>query len=251
MKKLFDKVVLGGNIFLYSNQKTVSELISKALNIGINKIDTADVYGGGISEIMIGKIISKYKREKFEIYSKAGTKKIDDANGLYTRKKLSKLIDDSLIRLKIDYIDIYQLHNFDNITPLEEIFDNLTEIKKEGKIKKFGISNFNNDQILLLHKKNILKKIHTNQVHFNIVNRENLKFSNKIKLIVYGVLGRGLLRNNLENSFRSSKSSNINNDRSSGEFKKIHKILRNFSKKTRSICDRFSVKIYIRSKKNI
>lgn len=230
MLSLYDKCVLGGNIFSFLNKNNSHALINKSLELGINSIDTSDSYGNGISEEYIGDILKKIKRSNIKIYTKAGTTNIAQANGLYTKKNITKKLNNSLKRLNTDYIDIYQLHNYDAITPINEIFDTLENLKIEGKILNYGVSNFNKSHLINLKKKDLLKQIFTNQVHYNLVNRQNVELSKFSKILVYGVLARGLFRSNPENSFRRLKSTNVEGDKNSKIFKLLFNLLTIFAK---------------------
>lgn len=230
MINIYNKCVLGGNIFSFLKKNNSHKLINKSLELGINSIDTSDSYGNGISEEYIGEILKKIPRSKIKIFTKAGTKTINEANGLYNKENIVKKLNHSLKRLNTDYIDIYQLHNYDEITPVDEIFGTLENLKIEGKILNYGVSNFNKSHLINLKKKNLLKYIFSNQVHYNLVNRQNIELSKFSKILVYGVLARGLFRNNPENSFRRLKSSNIDNDKNSKIFKLLFNLLTLFAK---------------------
>lgn len=229
--KILNKFIFGGNVLSYLNKSEASKILKLSYENGINQFDTADVYGDGFSEESIGDFVksNRIPRDKVKLYSKAGTKFIDQANGLYTKINLHKKVDSSLSRLKTDYIDLYQLHNFDNTTPLSEIFETLSQIKKSGKIKEFGVSNFKESHLKSI--KIYLNDIFSNQVNINIINQNNLFLSKYTKLIAYGVLGRGLLRDKIEDSIRYKKSISIRNDINSKDFQNSYEILRRYSKK--------------------
>lgn len=229
--KILNKFIFGGNVLSFLNENDASKILKLSYENGINQFDTADTYGDGFSEESIGNFVKSnhIPRDKVKLYTKPGTKFIDQANGLYTKINLHKKVDASLTRLKTDYIDLYQLHNYDNITPLSEIFETLSQIKKSGKIKKFGVSNFNESH--LNSSKIYLKDIFSNQVNINIINQKNLVLNKYTKLIAYGVLGRGLLRDKIEDSIRYKKSISITNDINSKDFQNSYEILRRYSKK--------------------
>lgn len=133
----------GGDWDTSDEQKAIS-IIHAAIDLGINLFDVAPVYGWGVSEQILGKALKDGKREKVIIASKAGltwTKPHETQNNL-SKANLLREIDDSLMRLQTDYIDIYQMHWPDPNTPLEETADALNELKKAGKIRYVGLSNF-------------------------------------------------------------------------------------------------------------
>lgn len=212
-----NKIILGGNLFGYNcNKKESEKLILAAFENGINKIDTSDVYTNGNSEKIIGLVLDKNKiRNKIKVFTKVGTTGFDYENCNSEKNIISK-INKSLKRLKTDYIDLYQLHNFDPVTPLEETLYCLRNLKKQGKIIDYGVSNFFRKEFNLLHK--FEKKKLYNQSHVNILNFENEKLNKYFKIIAYGVLGRGVISDNFFSeriSKRKSYSKSIQKDLSS------------------------------------
>jgi aryl-alcohol dehydrogenase-like predicted oxidoreductase len=130
------------------DEKATADIINHALDLGINYIDTADVYGwGGKSEEFIGKAI-KGKRSQFIIATKFGVGVSKDApqgapgEGLGSRDYVMKAVDASLKRLDTDYIDVYQLHQPDYTTPIEETLRALDVLVRAGKVRYIGCSNF-------------------------------------------------------------------------------------------------------------
>ena len=110
------------------------DAIQFAINQGANVIDTAEMYGDGASEELIGEAIQSYDREKLYIISK-----VHPENA--SRDKVLTSIDNSLKRLRTDYIDLYLLH-WKSQYPLEETISAFEEAKNLGKIKEWGVSNF-------------------------------------------------------------------------------------------------------------
>ena len=132
-----------------SDEANAIKIIHAAIDAGINLFDVAPVYGFGISQRILGKALREGKREKVIIASKCGllwNKKHETRNNL-TKKSILNEIDQSLSRLQTDYIDIYQLHWPDKNTPIEETVSALEEIKKAGKIRYIGLSNFSKADI--------------------------------------------------------------------------------------------------------
>lgn len=125
------------------DEKSV-DIINVALDSGVNLLDVAPVYGKGHAEEVVGRAIKGRRRDGFLIATKCGLL-WDDAGREYNcLKKDSVLreIDDSLARLGVDYVDIYQLHWPDPSTPLDETLDAIHAIKKAGKFRYFGVTNF-------------------------------------------------------------------------------------------------------------
>jgi len=125
-------------------QNIVDELIGKSIDGGINFIDTANVYSEGLSEEMTGKAIRnlKLKRNDLVIATKVRGKMNEGPNGSgLSRKHILHEVDASLKRLQLDYIDLYQIHGFDELTPLEETIDALDRLVRSGKVRYIGCSN--------------------------------------------------------------------------------------------------------------
>jgi len=125
-------------------QTAVDELVGAAINAGINFIDTANVYSEGISEEMTGKAIRNLnlKRDDLVIATKVRGKMAEGPNGSgLSRKHIMWQIDESLRRLNVDYIDLYQIHGYDELTPLEETIDTLDSLVRSGKVRYIGCSN--------------------------------------------------------------------------------------------------------------
>lgn len=127
-----------------SNDDNAIAIVHAAIDKGINLFDVAPVYGWHHAERVLGRALKGGKREKVVIASKCGlvwNEKHESVNDL-SRKNILREIDESLERLQTDYIDIYQLHWPDPKTPIEETAQVLSEIKKAGKIRHVGLSNF-------------------------------------------------------------------------------------------------------------
>ncbi len=125
-------------------QAAADELMKKATEGGINFIDTANVYSEGISEQMTGKAIRnlQLKRDDLVIASKVRGKMNDGPNGSgLSRKHIMHEVEASLKRLNMDYIDLYQIHGYDELTPIEETLETLDNIVKSGKVRYIGCSN--------------------------------------------------------------------------------------------------------------
>ena len=125
-------------------QDEVDAMIKKAVDAGINFIDTANVYSEGVSEQLTGQAIRNlgFKRDDLVIATKVRGKMGEGPNhsGL-TRKHILQQADESLKRMQMDYIDLYQIHGFDALTPLEETLYALEHLVKAGKVRYIGCSN--------------------------------------------------------------------------------------------------------------
>jgi 1-deoxyxylulose-5-phosphate synthase len=113
--------------------------VRAAFDAGINFIDTANVYGKGASETLLGEVLSSYERSEYVLATKVYFEMSPTDRGL-SAEQIHKQIDASLARLKTDYVDLYQCHRYDEDTPLEETMAALTEVVKEGKARHIGFS---------------------------------------------------------------------------------------------------------------
>ncbi len=113
--------------------------IHKALSLGINFIDTANVYGRGAAETFLGETLAQVPRDRYILATKLYFPMSDTDRGL-SRAQIHKQIDASLARLRTDYVDLYQCHRFDAETPLGETMQALTEAVKAGKARYVGFS---------------------------------------------------------------------------------------------------------------
>jgi aryl-alcohol dehydrogenase-like predicted oxidoreductase len=134
---------LGGNTFgRYADEATTAAIVRQALDVGINFIDTADVYGHGASEELLGKAIRGH-RDELLIATKVGSAMGERPNERgSSRKHILEGCDASLRRLDIETIDLYQIHWFDPETPLEETLGALDVLVRAGKVRYVGCSNY-------------------------------------------------------------------------------------------------------------
>ncbi|WP_329190148.1 aldo/keto reductase [Streptomyces sp. NBC_01428] len=125
-----------------TTQDEATAVVDAALEGGINLIDTADMYGGGESEEMVGKAIAG-RRDDIVLATKAGLPMGDDPNHRgSSRRWLVTELDNSLRRLGVDHVDLYQIHRWDPETSDEETLSALTDLQRAGKIRYFGSSTF-------------------------------------------------------------------------------------------------------------
>ncbi len=120
--------------------------VDQAFDLGINFIDTANVYGRGAAESFLGDVLAKRKRDSYVLATKLFGEMGPDDKGL-SRAQVHKQIDASLKRLKTDYVDLYQCHRYDNETPLEETMSALSEVVRAGKARYIGFSEWSPEQI--------------------------------------------------------------------------------------------------------
>lgn len=134
---------LGTNAFgKRSDKQTSIRIIHKALDHGINFIDTANIYANSESERIIGHALEG-RRHNVVLATKAGLVRGEGPNDRgSSRSHLQQELDNSLMRLKTDYVDLYQIHTFDPHTPLEETLRTLDDMVRSGKVRYIGASNY-------------------------------------------------------------------------------------------------------------
>ncbi len=182
--------------------------IGRALELGINFFDTADVYSLGVSEEILGRALKHFgqPRDRVVIATKVFSPMGEDPNlqGL-SRKHIMHSIDGSLRRLGTDYVDLYQIHRFDYRTPVEETLAALDDVVKEGKALYIGASSMYAWQFAkMLYRADALGRTRfvTMQNHYNLIYREEeremipLCREEGIGLIPWSPLARGFLAGN-------------------------------------------------------
>ena len=129
-----------------------AKAIDTAYDSGINFIDSADIYGGGDSEKIFGQALkqSGVSRDQLYIQSKGGI--ISGKRYDFTKQHLIDAVDGSLERLGVDYLDSFLLHRPDPLMEPEEVAEAFDELQKSGKVRHFGVSNFNPQQYLLVQE---------------------------------------------------------------------------------------------------
>ena len=197
------------------NQEETTKVIKRAFELGVNFIDTANVYSHGTSEIFIGNALKELNtpREKVVIASK-----VYFNPGKLSKEAIIRECDQSLKRLQTDYLDLYQIHRFDYDTPIEETMEALNELVKSGKVRAIGASamyayQFHNMQVVA--KEHGWTLFSTMQNHYNLLYRENeremIPVCNQynVSLIPYSPLAGGHLTHlNWETDTARSKTDN-------------------------------------------
>ena len=119
------------------DQKKTDELIKKALDLGINFFDTANIYGNGTSETFIGNSFKKFVKNRSDIIVAT---KVYNNEGRLSKEAIFREIEGSLKRLQMDYIDLYIIHRWDYDHPIEETMEALNELVKNKKVRYIGCS---------------------------------------------------------------------------------------------------------------
>lgn len=188
----------GHNLFQNLNEEDGKDFVREALKNGVTFIDTADIYGPGRSEELVGEVLKEFNREDYVIATK-GAQKWSSDGSIKTNNRpeyLRDALENSLQRLQLDYVDLYYLHFPDGETPFAESIGELARLKEEGKIRSMGISNVSLEQ---LKEANANGDISVLQSPYNMFDRsaeaELLPYciENNISFIPYGPLAFGLL----------------------------------------------------------
>ena len=189
---------IGGWMWGGTDETESISTIRSALDHGMNVIDTAPVYGFGRSEEIVGKAIAEGRlRDRVVIATKVGLEWKDGSvfrNA--SRGRIIREVEDSLRRLRTDYIDIYQVHWPDPLVPIEETAGAMQMLFKQGKIRAIGVSNFSLEQMQRFRS---VAALHVLQSPYNLFEREIeaelLPYcrKNNIATFGYGALCRGLL----------------------------------------------------------
>ena len=209
----FGAWAIGGWMWGGADEKDALDAIRAAYDAGITTIDTAPVYGFGRSEELVGKAMQGIARDKYQLLTKFGMNwqteegeyffdtKNEDGRPMKiykwsVGKKVIQECEESLRRLKTDYLDLYQIHWPDATTPIHETFETVEKLIKQGKVRAAGVCNYNCAQV-----DEALQTIHlaSNQVPYSLINRDIEKevipqaLKKGIGIIAYSPLQRGLL----------------------------------------------------------
>jgi aryl-alcohol dehydrogenase-like predicted oxidoreductase len=209
----FGAWAIGGWMWGGAERKDAVAAIQASIAEGVTSIDTAPIYGQGLSEEIVGEALKGTDRSKVQILTKFGMRwdlakgdfgfKSKDNSGkdidIYKyagRESVILECENSLKRLGTDYIDLLQIHWPDVTTPIEETFEAVLKLKEQGKIREAGVCNYNVEQ---MKKAESVMKLVSNQVPFSMVERtiENelvpYAIENKKSILAYSPLQRGLL----------------------------------------------------------
>lgn len=177
-------------------------LVDRAIDAGVNLIDTADVYSAGRCEEIVGEVLAG-RRDRVVLATKARYAMGDGPNdaGL-SRGYLLRACEASLRRLKTDYIDLYQVHERDGITPTEETLDALDTLVHQGKVRYIGCSNHSAWHVMKalgISERSGLQRYVTQQIYYSLLDRDAeyelvpLSVDQQLGILVWGPLAGGLL----------------------------------------------------------
>lgn len=189
-----------GCMSLGINNMNAHTIIDRALDAGINHLDTADLYDFGRNEEIVGEAIKK-KRNEIVITTKVGNHfNTKDKNWYWDPSKayIHKAVRESLQRLKTDYIDVYLLHGGTIDDPIDETIEAFEELKKEGLIRAYGISSIRPNVIREYVKRSNIDAV---MMQYNLFDRRpeeemlDLLYANEISVLARGPLAKGMLSN--------------------------------------------------------
>ncbi|HEX9513308.1 MAG TPA: aldo/keto reductase [Puia sp.] len=209
----FGAWAIGGWMWGGAERKDAVEAIRASYDLGVTSIDTAPIYGMGLSEEIVGEALQGISRDKVQILTKYGMR-WDEAKGDFSfsskdnagnplniykyggKESIIKECEDSLRRLRTDYIDLYQIHWPDRTTPVEETMEAVAGLIQQGKVRAAGVSNYDTELMKKAAKTILLA---SDQVPFSMVDRTIEKelvpycIANKKAILAYSPLQRGLL----------------------------------------------------------
>ncbi len=172
--------------------------VNRAFEVGINFVDTANVYGRGAAEELLGEVLRGRDRSSYVLATKAYFPMSRSDRGL-SAEQVHKQIDASLARLGTDYVDLYQCHRYDDRTPLEETMGALTDVVRQGKARYLGFSEWNPQQIRAALALPDVEQFVSSQPQYSLLVRTPerevmpLCAANGISQIVWSPLAQGVL----------------------------------------------------------
>ncbi len=212
----------GGWMWGGTERKDSVNAIRESFELGVTSIDTAPAYGQGLSEEIVGEAVAGIPRDKVQIITKYGLRwdlkkgdfhfKSKDNDGhdidMYKyagRESIIQECENSLRRLKTDYIDLYQIHWNDSTTPISETMETVAKLIDQGKVRHAGVCNYNVAQMVEADK---TLNLVSNQVPYSMVKREIEKevvphcIKNKKAILAYSPLERGLLTGKMKPGYK-------------------------------------------------
>jgi aryl-alcohol dehydrogenase-like predicted oxidoreductase len=172
--------------------------VDKAFDLGINFIDTANIYGRGAAETLLGETLAGRPRDSYVLATKLFFPMTETDRGL-SAPQIAKQIDASLKRLRTDYVDLYQCHRYDKRTPLEETMAALSEVVRQGKARYIGFSEWSAEQIAASQALPGVERFVSSQPQYSLLWRQPeeavipLAARTGISQIVWSPLAQGVL----------------------------------------------------------
>jgi aryl-alcohol dehydrogenase-like predicted oxidoreductase len=195
-------------------------LVDISLDSGLNMFDSADIYSGGVAEQILGQAIAG-KRDRVIISTKATFRSGPGPNDVgSSRYHLIRSVDASLSRLGTDYIDLFQLHGFDAVTPVEETLSTLADLVRAGKLRYIGCSNFSGWHLmksLSVSDKFNLPRYVAHQAYYSLIGRDYewelmpLGLDQKVSAVVWSPLGWSRLTGKIRRGQALPKGTRLEN----------------------------------------
>jgi aryl-alcohol dehydrogenase-like predicted oxidoreductase len=183
------------------DEATAEPIVTRAVEGGVTFFDTADVYNGGQSEIVTGRLLRRLfgMREEYVVATKVNGRTMPGENGRgLSRKHVLAAIDESLRRLELDYVDLYQIHRWDDRTPIEETMEALHDVVRSGKTRYIGASSMYAWQFAKAQHVAPTRFV-SMQNHYNLIYREEERemipqcLDQRVGVLPWSPLARGLL----------------------------------------------------------
>ena len=187
------------------DQQAATEMVGRAIDAGINFFDTANIYAAGESEERLGRALraSGAPRDSVIVATKAGMKMGTDINAVgASRGHLTSALDASLKRLGMEYVDVFMVHQWDRLTPMEETMRALDDLVRAGKVRYLGCSNFAAWQIMLANgiaEREHLSRFEVTEAYYSIATRDlereqvPMLLHQNVGLTIWGALLGGVL----------------------------------------------------------
>jgi aryl-alcohol dehydrogenase-like predicted oxidoreductase len=204
-----------------SEKKNAIACVRRALDCGITLIDTANVYGQGAAERVLGEALSGVRRDSYVLATKVFFPMSRSDRGL-SRAQIMKQLDASLMRLHLDHVDLYQCHRYDADTPLEETMGALSEVVRAGKVRYIGFSEWPIEQIEAALKMVEMSRFVSSQPQYSLLHRAPerallpLCERQGISQIVWSPLAQGVLTGKYAPGARVPSHSRAANDAING-----------------------------------
>jgi aryl-alcohol dehydrogenase-like predicted oxidoreductase len=195
------------------DEATAEPIVRRAVEGGLIFFDTADVYNGGQSEVVTGRILRRLfgMREEYVVATKVNGRTMPGENGRgLSRKHIMASIDTSLQRLELDYVDLYQIHRWDRTTPIAETMEALHDVVKSGKARYVGASSMYAWQFAKAQRLAQQTPFVSMQNHYNLVYREEERemipqcIDQGVGILPWSPLARGLLARGTTQTTRAS-----------------------------------------------
>ena len=194
------EIALGSwlNVSAGNAEATAIACVHRALDLGITLFDTANVYGRGVAERVLGEALADVNRDSYVLATKLYFPMTATDRGL-SRAQIHKQLDASLTRLQVDHVDLYQCHRYDADTPLEETMAALSEVVRAGKVRYLGFSEWPVDRVKAALAIPGVEKFVSSQPQYSLLHRDPersllpLCAENGISQIVWSPLAQGVL----------------------------------------------------------